>query len=44
MYLFGGLMVISGFLVPGGAASFGWFAYAPLNSAYRSPVPAGTYG
>ncbi|MYW14449.1 cytochrome ubiquinol oxidase subunit I, partial [Streptomyces sp. SID2955] len=31
MYLFGGLIVVSGFLVPGGAAAFGWFAYAPLN-------------
>lgn len=37
MYLFGGLMVVSGFLVPGGATAFGWFAYAPLNSAVRSP-------
>ncbi|MEU6551389.1 cytochrome c oxidase subunit I [Streptomyces sp. NPDC046915] len=41
LYLFGGLMVISGFLVPGGAADFGWFAYAPLNSAVRSPGAGG---
>ncbi|WP_438302617.1 aa3-type cytochrome oxidase subunit I [Streptomyces sp. HUAS TT11] len=41
MYLFGGLMVVSGFAVPGGAASFGWFAYAPLNSALRSPGAGG---
>lgn len=41
MYLFGGLMVVSGFVVPGGAASFGWFAYAPLNSALRSPGAGG---
>ncbi|MET7273738.1 cytochrome c oxidase subunit I [Streptomyces flaveolus] len=41
MYLFGGLMVVSGFLTPGGAASFGWFAYAPLNSAAFSPGPGG---
>ncbi|MFF3517022.1 cytochrome c oxidase subunit I [Streptomyces sp. NPDC002573] len=41
MYLFGGLMVVSGFLVPSGAASFGWFAYAPLNSAYHSPGAGG---
>lgn len=41
MYLFGGLMVVSGFLTPGGAASFGWFAYAPLNSATFSPGPGG---
>ncbi|MFJ3246769.1 cytochrome c oxidase subunit I [Streptomyces sp. NPDC086782] len=41
MYLFGGLMVVSGFLVPGGSAAFGWFAYAPLNSAYFSPGAGG---
>ncbi|MER7192693.1 cytochrome c oxidase subunit I [Streptomyces flaveolus] len=41
MYLFGGLMVVSGFLTPGGAASFGWFAYAPLNSSTFSPGPGG---
>ncbi|WP_031480023.1 aa3-type cytochrome oxidase subunit I [Streptomyces bicolor] len=41
LYLGGGLMVVSGFLVPGGAASFGWFAYAPLNSAVRSPGSGG---
>ncbi len=37
VYLFGGLMVVSGFLAPGGAASFGWFAYAPLNRWEHSP-------
>ena len=26
------------FLTPDGAASFGWFAYAPLNSAIHSPT------
>jgi cytochrome c oxidase subunit 1 len=41
MYLFGGLMVVSGLVVPGGAAAFGWFAYAPLNSAYHSPGAGG---
>nr|WP_255949742.1 cytochrome c oxidase subunit I [Streptomyces sp. ODS25] len=41
MYLFGGLMVVSGFLTPQGAASFGWFAYAPLNSATHSPGAGG---
>src|SRR6201747_795386 len=29
LYLFGGLITISGFLTPGGAADFGWFAYTP---------------
>ncbi|ALV37621.1 cytochrome c oxidase subunit I [Streptomyces sp. CdTB01] len=41
LYLFGGLTVVSGFLVPGGAAAFGWFAYAPLNSAVHSPGAGG---
>ncbi|MFJ8632053.1 cytochrome c oxidase subunit I [Streptomyces sp. NPDC093568] len=41
LYLFGGLMVVSGFVVPGGAASFGWFAYAPLNGPVRSPGSGG---
>jgi cytochrome c oxidase subunit 1 len=37
LYLFGGLLVLSGFVTPGGAADFGWFAYAPLNEATHSP-------
>jgi cytochrome c oxidase subunit 1 len=37
LYLFGGLTVLAGFLTPEGAASFGWFAYAPLNDIIRSP-------
>ncbi|PKW14633.1 cytochrome c oxidase subunit I [Saccharopolyspora spinosa] len=37
LYLFGGLMVVSGFLLPGGAADFGWFAYTPLSDALHSP-------
>ncbi|MEU3962500.1 cytochrome c oxidase subunit I [Streptomyces buecherae] len=37
LFLIGGLMVTSGMLVPNGAADFGWFAYAPLNSATHSP-------
>jgi cytochrome c oxidase subunit 1 len=32
MFLFGGLLVVGAFLKPGGAADFGWTAYAPLNS------------
>ena len=31
LYLFGGLIVAAGFLTPGGAAAFGWFAYVPLS-------------
>ncbi len=37
MYLFGGLVAAFGFLTPNGAASFGWFAYAPLSDASYSP-------
>jgi cytochrome c oxidase subunit I len=37
LYLFGGLIVMSGFLAPGGAADFGWFAYTPLSDAMHSP-------
>ncbi|ETT27886.1 vytochrome c oxidase polypeptide I [Rhodococcus aetherivorans] len=37
LYLFGSLIAVSGFLTPGGAADFGWTAYAPLNSELHSP-------
>jgi len=37
LYLFGGLIAVSGFLTPGGAASFGWTAYAPLSDVTTSP-------
>ncbi|SFP28578.1 cytochrome c oxidase subunit 1 [Amycolatopsis arida] len=37
LYLFGGLIVMAGFLTPGGAADFGWFAYTPLSDAIHSP-------
>ncbi|MFW6203772.1 MAG: cytochrome c oxidase subunit I, partial [Actinomycetota bacterium] len=41
LFLFGGLMVLSGFLTPGGAADFGWFAYAPLHNDLYSPSVGG---
>jgi cytochrome c oxidase subunit I len=41
LFLFGGLMVISGFLTPGGAADFGWFAYTPLSDINHSPQVGG---
>jgi cytochrome c oxidase subunit 1 len=41
LFLLGGLMVLSGFIVPGGAADFGWFAYSPLSNAIRSPGVGG---
>ena len=37
MYLFGGLTAAAGFLTPQGAASFGWFMYAPLSNGTFSP-------
>jgi cytochrome c oxidase subunit I len=37
LYLFGGLIAAGGFLTPQGAASFGWFAYAPLSDQSYSP-------
>jgi cytochrome c oxidase subunit 1 len=37
LYLFGGTIATVGFLTPGGAAAFGWFAYAPLSDATYSP-------
>ncbi|MHB2021850.1 MAG: aa3-type cytochrome oxidase subunit I [Mycobacteriales bacterium] len=37
LFLFGGLIVLSGFLTPGGAADFGWYAYSPLTNAIHTP-------
>ena len=36
-FVFGGVIVCFGFLTPGGAADFGWFAYTPLSNAINSP-------
>ena len=41
LYLFGSLVACSGFLTSDGAASFGWFAYAPLSDAINSPGVGG---
>jgi cytochrome c oxidase subunit I len=41
LFLFGGLITLSGFLTPEGAASFGWYAYTPLSNAVRSPSIGG---
>jgi cytochrome c oxidase subunit I len=41
LFLFGGLIALSGFLAPGGAANFGWTGYAPLSDAVRSPGVGG---
>ena len=37
LYLFGGLITVSGMLTPQGAASFGWTAYQPLANTTFSP-------
>ncbi|MCP2261674.1 cytochrome c oxidase subunit 1 [Streptoalloteichus tenebrarius] len=37
LFLFGGLITLGGFLTPGGAADFGWFAYTPLSLSEHSP-------
>jgi cytochrome c oxidase subunit 1 len=37
LYLFGSGLAVAGFMTPDGAADFGWFAYAPLNSVINSP-------
>ncbi|GAA3825023.1 MULTISPECIES: cytochrome c oxidase subunit I [Amycolatopsis] len=37
LFLFGGSIVLSSFLTPGGAADFGWTAYTPLSDAANSP-------
>jgi len=37
LFLFGGLIAAGGYLTPQGAASFGWFAYAPLSDSTFTP-------
>ena len=37
LFAFGGTLVMAGFITPGGAADFGWFAYSPLNNVVNSP-------
>jgi cytochrome c oxidase subunit 1 len=39
LYLFGGLIVVGGFLTPGGSADFGWTGYQPLSNDANSPGP-----
>ncbi|MFA5607215.1 MAG: cytochrome c oxidase subunit I [Leucobacter sp.] len=41
LFTFGSLMAVGGFLTPQGAASFGWFAYAPLSELTYSPGVGG---
>src|SRR3712207_1503394 len=41
LYLFGAAIALGGFLAPGGAADFGWTAFAPLSRAEHSPGVGG---
>jgi cytochrome c oxidase subunit 1 len=41
MYAFGGSIAMLGFVTPGGAADFGWFAYTPLSTEAHSPGVGG---
>src|SRR3569833_2932375 len=41
LFLFGSSMAVSGFLTPGGAADFGWYAYTPLSTGAHSPGMGG---
>ena len=41
LYTFGSMIAVGGFLTPQGAASFGWFAYAPLSDTTFSPGVGG---
>jgi len=42
LFFFGGLTTALGFITPGGAPSFGWFAYQPLANATYSPGAGGS--
>jgi heme/copper-type cytochrome/quinol oxidase subunit 1 len=37
LFAFGGLIGVAGFLTPGGAADFGWTAYAPFSDSTNTP-------
>jgi cytochrome c oxidase subunit 1 len=39
LYLFGSLVLVSGFLTVGGAANVGWTGYAPLSDRVYAPGP-----
>ncbi|WP_244162487.1 cytochrome c oxidase subunit I [Amycolatopsis regifaucium] len=41
LYLFGAMIVLGGYLTPGGPPDFGWTAYTPLSTAVHSPGVGG---
>src|SRR5699024_12214917 len=40
-FAFGSIIMMSGFFTPSGAASAGWFSYAPLADSINSPGVGG---
>src|SRR4051794_239544 len=42
LFLFGSTIAVSGFVMPGGAADFGWTAYTPLSTVVHTPGPGGS--
>src|SRR3712207_4101579 len=42
-FLFGSTIAVSGFITPQGAASFGWFAYAPRSEEHTSELQSRQY-
>src|SRR3712207_5535018 len=41
LFFCGSSLAVSGFLTPGGAADFGWYAYTPLSTGAHSPGAGG---
>src|SRR3954462_14743264 len=41
LFFFGSAIAVSGFLTPGGAADFGWYAYNPRSAGEHHPGPGG---
>ncbi|MGY1639047.1 cytochrome c oxidase subunit I [Geodermatophilus sp. SYSU D00742] len=37
LFLFGSTIAVAGFITPGGAADFGWYAYTPLSDVAHTP-------
>ena len=41
LYLTGAITMLMGFFTAGGAANFGWVAYAPLSNSHQHPRRGG---
>jgi len=44
LYLMGSITMLMGFFTAGGAANFGWVAYAPLSNSINTPGAGPTSG